>query len=51
MVAKQFSVSVLNLASSFGTSRRNSAIATTTEPTIEQRQHALSDENLPTMVR
>ncbi len=50
MVGKQFSVSVFNLATSFGTSRRNSAIATITEPTIEQRKHALSEENLPSMV-
>lgn len=50
MVGKQFSVSVLNLASSIGTYRRNSAIATLNEPTVEQRKHALSEENLPSMV-
>jgi len=50
MVGKQFSVSVINLATSIGTIRRNSAIATINEPTVEQRKHALSEENLPSMV-
>lgn len=50
MVGKQFSVSVINLATSIGTYRRNSAIATINEPTVEQRKHALSEENLPSMV-
>lgn len=51
MVGKQFSISVLNLATSIGTNRRNSAIATMTESTsIEQRKHALSEESLPSMV-
>jgi hypothetical protein len=50
MVGKQFSISVINLATSTGTSRRNSAIATTNESTVEQRKHALSEENLPSMV-
>ncbi len=50
MVGKHFSVSVLNLATSFGSSRRNSAIATITEPVVEQPKHALSDENLSSMV-
>jgi hypothetical protein len=50
MAGKQFSISVFNLATSIGTTRRNSAIATITEPTVEQRKHALSEENLPSMV-
>ncbi len=50
MAGKQFSISVFNLATSIGTTRRNSAIATINEPTVEQKTHALSDENLPSMV-
>jgi hypothetical protein len=50
MVGKQFSASVLNLATSIGTNRRNSAIATISESTLDQRKHALSEENLPSMV-
>ncbi|CAF1309627.1 unnamed protein product [Adineta steineri] len=49
MVGKQFSVSVLNLATSRSSSRRNSAIATINELTLDQRKHALSEENLPSM--
>ena len=50
VVGKQFSVSAHNLASSCGTNRRNSAIPTITEPPIEAQKHALSEENLPSLV-
>ena len=50
MSGKQFSMSVLNLATSISTSRRNSAIATVNESTFDPRKHALSEENLPSMV-
>jgi hypothetical protein len=51
MASKQFSVSVINLATSIGSNRRNSAIAIKTDTTLDQRKHALSEENLPTIVR
>jgi hypothetical protein len=50
MVGKQFSVSVINLTTSIGTNRRNSAIATINESIFDQKKHALSEENLPSMV-
>jgi hypothetical protein len=50
MVGKQFSVSVINLTTSIATNRRNSAIATINESTFDQRKHALSEENLLSMV-
>jgi hypothetical protein len=56
MVGKQFSVSVINLATSIGSNRSSSNNTTTinNESTLlnllDQRKHALSEENLPTTV-
>ncbi|CAF2540278.1 unnamed protein product [Rotaria sp. Silwood2] len=46
IVGKQLSASVINLATSMGINRRNSAISTINEITIDQRKHAVSEENL-----
>ncbi|CAF1231074.1 unnamed protein product [Rotaria sp. Silwood1] len=46
MVGKQLSASVINLATSMGINRRNSAISTIHETTLDQRKHAASEENL-----
>ena len=50
MATRQFSVSVINLASSISGHRRNSAIVQESQTPIETRKHAMSDENLRTMV-
>ncbi|CAF0729240.1 unnamed protein product [Rotaria sordida] len=51
MVGKQFSVSVINLATSIGSSRINNPTPINNESTLlnllDQRKHALSEENLP----
>jgi hypothetical protein len=54
MVGKQFSVSVINLATSLGSNRINNHTQINNESTLlnllDQRKHALSEENLPTNV-
>lgn len=63
MVGKQFSVSVINLTTSMGANRlgrpSHPTTATTTATTtshsthlnlLDQRKHALSEENLPSTV-
>ena len=57
MASKQFSVSVINLATSIGSNRISSNSNNTTihnESTLlnllDQRKHAVSEENLPTTV-
>jgi hypothetical protein len=54
MAGKQFSVSVINLATSSGSNRNNNPTQINNESTLlnllDQRKHALSEENLPTTV-
>jgi hypothetical protein len=55
MVGKQFSVSVINLATSISSNRINQQTSVVNDPTqlnlLDQRKHAVSEENLPTTVR
>ncbi len=54
MVGKQFSVSVINLATSINSNRINNNTSLNNDSTLlnllDQRKHALSEENLPTTV-
>ncbi|CAF0751664.1 unnamed protein product [Rotaria sp. Silwood1] len=54
MVGKQFSVSVINLATSIGSNRISNNAPINNESTLlnllDQRKHALSEENLPSTV-
>lgn len=50
MVGKQFSVSVLNLATSISSNRIPVNNDSTLLNLLDQRKHALSEENLPTTV-
>ena len=50
MVGKQFSVSVINLATSINSNRLQNNNETTLLNLLDQRKHALSEENLPTTV-
>jgi hypothetical protein len=54
MVGKQFSVSVINLTTSTGSNRINNNTTINNDSTLlnllDQRKHALSEENLPTTV-
>jgi hypothetical protein len=54
MVGKQFSVSVINLATSINSNRINNNPSLNNDSTLlnllDQRKHALSEENLPTTV-
>ena len=55
MVGKQFSVSVINLATSINSHRLSTNSSINSEGNflnlIEQKKHALSEENLSTTVR
>jgi hypothetical protein len=54
MAGKQFSVSVINLATSISSNRINHQTSVINDSTqlnlLDQRKHALSEENLPTTV-
>jgi hypothetical protein len=50
MVGKQFSVSVINLATSINSNRLPVNNESTLLNLLDQRKHALSEENLPTTV-
>ena len=54
MAGKQFSVSVINLATSINSNRIHQHTSVSNDSThlnlLEQRKHALSEENLPTTV-
>jgi hypothetical protein len=50
MVGKQFSVSVINLATSVSSNRMPINNDSTLLNLLDQRKHALSEENLPTTV-
>jgi hypothetical protein len=54
MAGKQFSVSVINLATSISSNRINHNTSVTNDSTqlnlLDQRKHALSEENLPATV-
>jgi hypothetical protein len=54
MAGKQFSVSVINLATSISSNRINHQTSVANDSTqlnlLDQRKHALSEENLPTTV-
>jgi hypothetical protein len=54
MAGKQFSVSVINLATSTSSNRISNNTSVNNDSTLlnllDQRKHALSEENLPTTV-